>query len=187
MGLSWQTGPLSRGAIGLFFVPGPLPKRLLYASRCAGACACASAEPGSPIARMSSCRSNLCRCPVAYFAETDVSSDTLHRTEQTSRHPEPRSRLLVHRPSGRADRTARGVATGLRERVAGAGRVRLASHGRLLRRRRTDPSDEFWRCASASSEDFSERVLSLCFQKTKEKMIWQQAKRETRNTGKGIS
>src|SRR5262245_29416486 len=76
MGLSWQTGPLSRGAIGLFFVPGPLPKRLLYASRCAGACACASAEPGSPIARMSSCRSNLCRCPVAYFAETDVSSDT---------------------------------------------------------------------------------------------------------------
>src|SRR5262245_61993715 len=109
MGLSWQTGPLSRGAIGLFFVPGPLPKRLLYASRCAGACACASAEPGSPIARMSSCRSNLCRCPVAYFAETDVSSDTLHRTEQTSRHPEPRSHLLVHRPSGRADRTARGA------------------------------------------------------------------------------
>jgi len=37
---------------------------------------------------MSTCRSNLCRCPVAYFAETDVSSDILHRTEQTSRHPD---------------------------------------------------------------------------------------------------
>src|SRR5213593_643304 len=31
MGLSWQQGPLSLGAIGRFLVPEPLPKRLLYA------------------------------------------------------------------------------------------------------------------------------------------------------------
>ena len=31
MGLSWQQGPLSPGAIGRFLIPEPLPKRLLYA------------------------------------------------------------------------------------------------------------------------------------------------------------
>jgi uncharacterized protein (DUF427 family) len=31
MGLSWQQGPLSPGAIGRFLVPEPLPERLLYA------------------------------------------------------------------------------------------------------------------------------------------------------------
>jgi Domain of unknown function (DUF427) len=30
VGLSWQQGPLSPGAIGHFLVPEPLPKRLLY-------------------------------------------------------------------------------------------------------------------------------------------------------------
>ena len=30
MGLSWQQGPLSTGAIGRFLVPEPLPMRLLY-------------------------------------------------------------------------------------------------------------------------------------------------------------
>ena len=33
MGLSWQQGPLSTGAIGRFLVPEPLPKRLLYVER----------------------------------------------------------------------------------------------------------------------------------------------------------
>src|SRR5215469_4771519 len=31
MGLSWQQGPLSSGAIGRFLIPEPLNKRLLYA------------------------------------------------------------------------------------------------------------------------------------------------------------
>jgi hypothetical protein len=31
MGLSWQQGPLSPGAIGRFLVSEPLPRRLLYA------------------------------------------------------------------------------------------------------------------------------------------------------------
>jgi hypothetical protein len=33
VGLSWQQGPLSTGAIGRFLVPEPLPKRLLYVER----------------------------------------------------------------------------------------------------------------------------------------------------------
>ena len=31
MGLSWQQGPLSHGAVGRLLVPEPMPKRLLYA------------------------------------------------------------------------------------------------------------------------------------------------------------
>ncbi|MGW5498732.1 DUF427 domain-containing protein [Streptomyces olivaceoviridis] len=33
MGLSWQQGPLSAGAIGRFLTPDPLPERLLFAER----------------------------------------------------------------------------------------------------------------------------------------------------------
>ncbi|WP_327365413.1 hypothetical protein [Streptomyces sp. NBC_01217] len=33
MGLSWQQGPLSAGAIGHFLTPEPLPERLLFAER----------------------------------------------------------------------------------------------------------------------------------------------------------
>ena len=88
MGLSWQQGPLSPGAIGRFLVPEPLPERLLYAEplrrrmrvRFGGAWIADSEhvllifEPG--------------RYPVAYFPETDVSSKTLVRNEQTTQHPD---------------------------------------------------------------------------------------------------
>src|ERR1700747_1450988 len=73
MGLSWQQGPLSPGAIGRFLVPEPLPKRLLYVEplrrrmrvRFGGNWIADSEnvlllfEPG--------------RYPMAYFPETDVS------------------------------------------------------------------------------------------------------------------
>ena len=86
MGLSWQQGPLSPGAIGRFLVPEPLPKRLLYAERLRrrmrvrfGGTWIADSEnvlllfePG--------------RYPLAYFPETDVSPDTLQRTEHSTRH-----------------------------------------------------------------------------------------------------
>src|SRR5258708_1357809 len=86
MGLSWQQGPLAPGAIGRFLVPEPLPQRLLYVEplrrhmrvRFGGAWVADSEdvllifEPG--------------RYPVAYFPESDVSSDTLQRTEHTTRH-----------------------------------------------------------------------------------------------------
>ena len=88
MGLSWQQGPLSPGAIGRFLVPEPLPKRLLYVEplrrrmrvRFGGTWIADSEhvlllfEPG--------------RYPVAYFPETDVSPHTLERTDHTAQHPD---------------------------------------------------------------------------------------------------
>jgi uncharacterized protein (DUF427 family) len=86
MGLSWQQGPLSPGAIGRFLVPESLPKRLLYAEplrrrmrvRFGGTWIADSEtvlvlfEPG--------------RYPVAYFPKADISIDSLQRTEHTTRH-----------------------------------------------------------------------------------------------------
>src|SRR5438105_14158237 len=88
MGLSWQQGPLSPGAIGRFLVPDPLPKRLLYAEplrrrmrvRFGGTWIADSEhvillfEPG--------------RYPVAYFPETDISPHSLERTDHTTQHPD---------------------------------------------------------------------------------------------------
>ena len=88
MGLSWQQGPLSPGAIGRFVVPEPLPKRLLYAElsrrrmrvQFGGTWIADSEdvlllfEPG--------------HYPMAYFRETDVSLGTLQRTDHTTRHPD---------------------------------------------------------------------------------------------------
>lgn len=88
MGLSWQQGPLSTGAIGRFLVPEPLPKRLLYVEplrrrmrvRLGGNWIADSEnvlllfEPG--------------HYPMAYFPETDVSPNTLQRTDHATRHPD---------------------------------------------------------------------------------------------------
>jgi uncharacterized protein (DUF427 family) len=88
MGLSWQQGPLSTGAIGRFLVPEPLPKRLLYVEplrrrmrvRFGGDWIADSEralllfEPG--------------HYPMAYFPATDISLNTLHSTEHTTRHPD---------------------------------------------------------------------------------------------------
>ena len=88
MGLSWQQGPLSPGAIGRFLVPEPLPKRLLYVEplrrrmrvRFRGNWIADSEnvvllfEPG--------------HYPMAYFPETDISPNTLQHTEHTTRHPD---------------------------------------------------------------------------------------------------
>jgi uncharacterized protein (DUF427 family) len=88
MGLSWQQGPLSPGAIGRFLVPDALPKKLLFAEplrrrmrvRFGGHWIADSEdvlllfEPG--------------RYPVAYFPLTHVSSGALEDTGHTTRHPD---------------------------------------------------------------------------------------------------
>jgi uncharacterized protein (DUF427 family) len=88
MGLSWQQGPLSPGAIGRFLVPEPLPQRLLYVEplrrrmrvRFGGAWIADSEhalllfEPG--------------RYPVAYFTQADISPRVLEHSEHTTRHPD---------------------------------------------------------------------------------------------------
>jgi uncharacterized protein (DUF427 family) len=88
VGLSWQQGPLSPGAVGRFLMPEPIPKRLLYVEplrrrmrvRFGGGWIADSEhvlllfEPG--------------RYPVAYFPESDISPHTLERTDHTTEHSE---------------------------------------------------------------------------------------------------
>jgi uncharacterized protein (DUF427 family) len=88
MGLSWQQGPLSTGAIGRFLAPEPLPKRLLYVEplrrrmrvRFGGTWIADSEgvlllfEPG--------------RYPVAYFPESDISPQVLEPIDHTVQHPD---------------------------------------------------------------------------------------------------
>ena len=62
------------------------PSDCCMPSRCAGACACASAERGSPTGEDVLLLFEPGRHPVAYFPETDVVPDTLQRTEHTTRH-----------------------------------------------------------------------------------------------------
>jgi uncharacterized protein (DUF427 family) len=86
MGLSWQQGPLSSGAVGRFLVPDPLPSRLLYAEplrrrmrvRFGGTWVADSEqvlvlfEPG--------------RYPVAYFPEADIAPNVLEQIDHTTQH-----------------------------------------------------------------------------------------------------
>jgi uncharacterized protein (DUF427 family) len=86
MGLSWQQGPLSPGAIGRFLVPEPLPERLLYVERLRrrmrvrfGGTWIADSEQVLVLFEPD-------RYPVAYFPETDIVPGTLQLTEHTTRH-----------------------------------------------------------------------------------------------------
>ena len=88
MGLSWQQGPLSPGAIGRFLVPESLPQRLLYV------------EPLRRRMRVRFGRDWIAdservlllfepgRYPVAYFPHTDISPEVLEPSEHTTLHPD---------------------------------------------------------------------------------------------------
>jgi uncharacterized protein (DUF427 family) len=108
MGLSWQQGPLSPGAVGRFLVPEPLPQRLLYAEslrrrmrvRFGGEWIADSEnvillfEPD--------------RYPVAYFLESDIIPDVLRPTEHTTQHRDlgPTSWYAVRVGTHNAERAA---------------------------------------------------------------------------------
>ncbi|TPL14365.1 DUF427 domain-containing protein [Mesorhizobium sp. B2-4-11] len=88
MGLSWQQGPLSTGAIGRFLVPEALPKRMLYVERLRrrmrvlfGGVWVAESEDVLLLFEPA-------RYPVAYFPESDISAHVLERTEQITQHPD---------------------------------------------------------------------------------------------------
>ena len=143
MGLSWQQGPLAPGAIGRFLVPDPLPERLLFAEplrrrmrvKFGGAWIADSEdvvllhEPG--------------RYPVAYFPLGDIFPERAagqrahHRSTATSgRRPGTPSGPATHsRPRAAWQHTG---LPGLRQRAEGAGRVRVAGDGRVLRGGRAD-------------------------------------------------
>ena len=86
MGLSWQQGPLSPGAIGRFLVPEPLPQRLLYAEPLRrrmrvrfGGTWIADSEHALLLFEPD-------RYPVAYFPEADIIPGALQVSELSTRH-----------------------------------------------------------------------------------------------------
>ena len=86
MGLSWQQGPLSPGAIGRFLVPEPLPQRLLYVEPLRrrmrvrfGGTWIAESEQILLLFEAG-------HYPIAYFPAADVSPGTLERIEHTTQH-----------------------------------------------------------------------------------------------------
>src|SRR5262245_49309063 len=86
MGLSWQQGPLSPGAIGHFLVPEPLPTRRLYVEPLRlrmrvlfGGTWIADSEDVLLLFEPS-------RYPVAYFPEKDLAPGALERTEYATQH-----------------------------------------------------------------------------------------------------
>src|SRR5215467_3749058 len=88
MGLSWQQGPLSPGAIGRFLVPEPLPTKLLYAEPLRrrmrvlfGGSWIADSEDVVLLFEPS-------RYPIAYFPQSDISAHALERTDYTTQHHE---------------------------------------------------------------------------------------------------
>ena len=108
MGLSWQQGPFSPGAIGQFLVPEPLPKRLLYVERLRrrmrvrfGGAWIADSEQVLVLFEPD-------RYPVAYFPETDIVSGTLELTQHATSHRDlgPTSWYTVHAGEKRSPRAA---------------------------------------------------------------------------------
>jgi uncharacterized protein (DUF427 family) len=91
MGLSWQQGPLSPGAIGRFLVPESLPKRLLYAEPLRRRMRVRFGENWIANSENVLLLFEPGRYPVAYFPKTDISPDCLQRTEHTTlpHHKQP--------------------------------------------------------------------------------------------------
>jgi len=86
MGLSWQQGPLSPGAIGRFLLPEPLPERLLYTEPLRrrmrvrfGGTWIADSEQVLLLFEPD-------RYPVAYFPESDITPGALQLTDHTTLH-----------------------------------------------------------------------------------------------------
>lgn len=88
MGLSWQQGPLSPGAIGRFLVPQPLPERLLYVEPLRRRMRVRFGNTWITDSENALLLFEPGRYPVAYFPEADVAPGVLERSEYTTRHHE---------------------------------------------------------------------------------------------------
>jgi len=86
VGLSWQQGPLAPGAVGRFLVPEPLPKRLLYAEPLRRRMRVRFGETWIADSEHVLLLFEPGRNPGAYFPETDVSPESLERTDHTTQH-----------------------------------------------------------------------------------------------------
>ncbi|MGW7522627.1 DUF427 domain-containing protein [Streptomyces sp. NPDC054783] len=131
MGLSWQQGPLSAGAIGHFLTPEPLPERLLFAE---------------PLRRRMRVKFNDTwiadsenvillhepgRYPVAYFSREDVDARALLPSDKVTHHKDlgDTTWYAVHAGDRTTERAAweftapPGHAAELRDRIAFAWRA----------------------------------------------------------------
>src|SRR5215510_5770768 len=88
MGLSWQQGPLSQGAIGRFLAPEPLPKRLLYVEPSRRRMRVLFGENWIADSENVLLLFEPGHYPMAYFPVTDVSPNALQSIEYTSHHPD---------------------------------------------------------------------------------------------------
>jgi uncharacterized protein (DUF427 family) len=88
VGLSWQQGPLSTGAIGRFLVPEPLPKRLLYVEPLRRRMRVRFGDSWIADSEQVLLLFEPGRYPVAYFPETDISPHALERTDHSIQHPD---------------------------------------------------------------------------------------------------
>src|SRR5277367_1336046 len=103
MGLSWQQGPLSPGAIGRFLVAEPLPQRLLYAEPLRRRIRVRFGDTWIAESEQVVLLFEPGHYPMAYFPKADIALNALERMEHTTRHrdlgltdyicsPEPRGK-----------------------------------------------------------------------------------------------
>jgi uncharacterized protein (DUF427 family) len=130
MGLSWQQGPLSNGAVGRFLVP-ELPKRLLYVEPLRRRMRVRFGDAWIADSEQVVLLFEPARYPVAYFPESDVAPGVLERLDHTTQHQDLGATAWFavkhgdrHAPRGAWQHTALpGHATDLQGRVAFAWRM----------------------------------------------------------------
>ncbi|MEU6577860.1 DUF427 domain-containing protein [Streptomyces sp. NPDC046805] len=86
MGLSWQQGPLSAGAIGRFLTPQPLPERLLFAERLRRRMRVKFNDTWIADSENVILIHEPGRYPVAYFPREDVDEHVLVASGKTTQH-----------------------------------------------------------------------------------------------------
>ncbi|MEU6655290.1 DUF427 domain-containing protein [Streptomyces sp. NPDC046900] len=86
MGLSWQQGPLSTGAIGHFLTPEPVPERLLFAERLRRHMRVKFNDTWIADSENVILLHEPGRYPVAYFPREDVDEQTLVPSDKTTHH-----------------------------------------------------------------------------------------------------
>lgn len=88
MGLSWQQGPLSPGAIGRFLVAEPLPKRMLYVEPLRRRLRVRLGETWIADSEHAIVLFEPGRYPVAYFPERDTAPGSMEPADHTTQHPD---------------------------------------------------------------------------------------------------
>ncbi|MER5941973.1 DUF427 domain-containing protein [Streptomyces sp. NPDC001928] len=131
MGLSWQQGPLSAGAIGHFLTPEPLPERLLFAERLRRRMRVKFNDTWIADSENVILLHEPGRYPVAYFPREDVDEQSLTLSSKVTHHKDlgDTAWYAVHTGERTTERAAweftalPGCAADLQDRIAFAWRA----------------------------------------------------------------